>query len=367
MPPPASFSLPRRRGKHHCFFRHPSSSVAAGLLKRRLGESLLNTRIVIPRATLAILFFWTPLLMAQPAQPAAPAPAPPAGLHMVGSDECKLCHEEIYASFQKSRHHTIGSGKTSKWKGNACEACHGPGSKHIDSSAAEDIRQPAKLAARESEQVCLTCHTNQQSQVGRIQGGHGRNQVACTGCHSFHQPGEPLRVKNPAGAGVAISRDARINETCANCHTAQWAQFQKPHHHKLPEGAMSCADCHNPHGSARTASIRMVNANEPNCFRCHGDKRGPFTFEHAAVRLDGCGACHEPHGSANPKMLTRHEERFVCLECHANVGVRPTTPPTSSLGGVPPAFHDLRSPQFRVCSTCHVKVHGSHTDRAFLK
>jgi predicted CXXCH cytochrome family protein len=30
-------------------------------------------------------------------------------------------------------------------------------------------------------------------------------------------------------------------------------------------------------------------------------------------------ACHQPHGSANPRMLTRHEVRFVCLECHSNL------------------------------------------------
>ena len=30
--------------------------------------------------------------------------------------------------------------------------------------------------------------------------------------------------------------------------------------------------------------MRTFAASEPGCFRCHGDKRGPFTFEHAPVR-----------------------------------------------------------------------------------
>jgi hypothetical protein len=34
---------------------------------------------------------------------------------------------------------------------------------------------------------------------------------------------------------------------------------------------------------------------------------------------------------------------------------------------VVPAFHDLRTPRFRVCSTCHVKIHGSNVNRDFLR
>ena len=129
---------------------------------------------------------------------------------------------------------------------------------------------------------------------------------------------------------------------------------------------MSCVDCHNPHGGSRLKQLKAVNGNEPGCLKCHGDKRGPFAFEHAPVKLEGCAACHEPHGSANPRMLTRHEERFVCLECHANLGASGSLA-TKTSGGVPPAFHDLRSARFNKCSTCHVKVHGSQSSRALLR
>ena len=88
---------------------------------------------------------------------------------------------------------------------------------------------------------------------------------------------------------------------------------------------MTCVDCHNPHGSFKPGLMRMANANEPGCFKCHGDKRGPFTFEHAPVREEGCQSCHMPHGSANAKMLIRQEVRLVCLECHANLPVPNTT------------------------------------------
>jgi len=129
---------------------------------------------------------------------------------------------------------------------------------------------------------------------------------------------------------------------------------------------MSCVDCHNPHGSVLPHNFQTVSANEPGCFKCHGDKRGPFTFEHPPVRLDGCVACHEPHGSANPRMLTRAQVRYVCLECHANLP-QPTLPANGVLGTVPPAFHDLRQPRFQNCNLCHQKVHGSYVNRDFLR
>jgi DmsE family decaheme c-type cytochrome len=274
-----------------------------------------------------------------------------------GSEVCQGCHEDIFKAFQRNRHHVVEIEKGRGWAGQACEACHGPASKHTESMSAEDIIQPAKAAAREADKICLKCHINQPTHVGRIQGGHGRNEVSCVSCHSIHK-GE--------AASVVHAKPARVNELCTTCHASTWAQFQRPYKHRLPEGAMSCVDCHNPHGGFRPKMIQTANANEPGCMKCHTDKRGPFTFEHAPVKSDGCAACHEPHGSANPRMLVRHEERFLCLECHANVGA-PASARTQTIGGIPPAFHDLRSPRYRNCSVCHIKIHGSYVDRRLTR
>jgi DmsE family decaheme c-type cytochrome len=116
-----------------------------------------------------------------------------------------------------------------------------------------------------------------------------------------------------------------------------------------------------------TPTVRAVAAaGEPSCYNCHGEKRGPFVYEHEPIRTDGCTACHEPHGSANPRMLTRNQERVVCLECHANVGA-PQPANGSVLGNTPPSFHDLRNPRYQTCADCHVKIHGSNVSRDLLK
>jgi DmsE family decaheme c-type cytochrome len=270
-----------------------------------------------------------------------------------GSTVCGACHEDISNAFAKSPHHVVDTGTKKGWDGRACESCHGPGQKHAEAADPTLIRNPANLAAAATDKICLTCHLNQPTQIGHLESSHAKNQIACTACHKVHSTDQPLVVR----------RADTTNKLCASCHLNEWAQFQRPFHHRLPEEAMSCVDCHNPHGSIRPPMLQSFAANEPGCFKCHGDKRGPFTFEHAPVRFEGCQACHEPHGSANPRMLIRAEVRFVCLECHANL----PNSPVKVMGVVPPSFHDLRSPVFQNCTVCHQKIHGSHVDRNLLK
>lgn len=287
----------------------------------------------------------------------AQEPPKAAAAEYVGSEVCQACHEDISVAFTKTPHHMVETAKRFSRLGQACESCHGPGSRHAESASAEEIRNPAKLRAAQTDELCLACHLNEPAHAGRIQSGHAKGQVSCSGCHAIHGTANALLARRPA----------EVNRQCSSCHVSAWAQFQRPHAHRLPQGAMSCSDCHNPHGGFRPQQVRNFAANDPGCLRCHTDKRGPFAFEHAPMRLEGCNTCHEVHGSANPRMLTRHEVRFVCLECHANVGAMPAGSSGQVLGSVPPSFHDLRSPRFQNCTICHQKVHGSHVDRNLLR
>jgi DmsE family decaheme c-type cytochrome len=285
----------------------------------------------------------------------SPKDAKPA--ETVGSQMCQTCHEDMFNAFAKNPHYVVETDKKRGWASSACESCHGPGGKHAESVSPSDIRQPAKLRTQDADRICLTCHQNQTTHTGRINSSHAKNQVSCTACHAIHKNGP---------TNLVARTPVEINKQCATCHANAWASFQKPHAHRLSQGAMSCVDCHNPHGSTLARSIQTTRADEPACVKCHGDKAGPFPFEHAPVRLEGCGACHEAHGSANPRMLTRSQVRFVCMECHSNLPV-PQPAANSNLGTVGPALHDLRSPRFQNCTLCHQKVHGSYVDRALFK
>ncbi len=298
---------------------------------------------------------------AQAAEAAKPAEAEKPAEY-AGSDTCKTCHEEIYNNFQKTPHFAVETGARKGWEQKACESCHGAGSKHAESASADDIHNPAKLPARQVDRTCLGCHLNQRTSGGRIATGHAKDEVGCTTCHFVH---------GANGAKLVEHNKSAINSKCSSCHVSQWAAFNRPYKHRLPEGAMSCVDCHNPHASFRADSMKTSFGNEPGCLQCHSDKRGPFVFEHPPQRLEGCAACHEAHGSANPRMLVRYQVRDLCLECHANLPIPASTKfgPSKSgvIGGVPPALHDLRTSRFQNCTVCHVKIHGSYVDRTFFR
>ena len=311
---------------------------------------------------------------------AGPGPQKPrtAAAGYVGSEACAVCHAELAEAFTKNPHAVVDREKSHGWEKMACESCHGPGQQHSEAAEAKFIVHHLKEKPAAADAWCLSCHRNQAAPAGRIKGSHANHQTACVACHSVHHA-EPDRAlplfafRSPSVAVVSgvldtsNSRSAKINR---QCDADMWAQFLRPHSHALVQGAMSCTDCHNPHGSNQRVGSRSVArtaGNEPGCFRCHSDKRGPFTYEHASVRLQDCSTCHEPHGSANPRMLTRADTANQCLECHSLLPTGAPNPGQVIGGAVPPAFHDLRQPLYRQCTTCHVKIHGSHVSRGLLR
>ena len=102
---------------------------------------------------------------------------------------------------------------------------------------------------------------------------------------------------------------ASINDTCAQCHRDIRLQFNRRSHMPLPEGQMSCDDCHNPHGTLTDPLLKTNTVNE-TCYQCHAEKRGPFLFEHPPVR-ENCLNCHTPHGSNQATLLVAPDSDFM--------------------------------------------------------
>ena len=230
--------------------------------------------------------------------------APPSipGAEFVGSEECATCHEAITRDFKTATHARLkAQGDNAKNMG--CESCHGPGSLHVQSG------------------------------------------------------GERTKIVNPR----------RSPATCFQCHTEVRAAFQLPHHHPVLEGKVSCADCHNPHrgdavkggGTNVPQSVKgggtMLLGHNETCFQCHTAQRGPFVFEHEAVR-EGCISCHSPHGSVNQRMLTQRNAS-LCLKCHFQ---QQTSDGKIFIGD---SDHSTRLPQGTCWSAgCHEAIHGSQVN-----
>ena len=146
---------------------------------------------------------------------------------------------------------------------------------------------------------CRSCHGVHPQLAAMPNSMHGKNQLACTECHSIHDAKHPVHLLSKAPT-----------ELCSSCHTEIFASFGKPFSHHLREKAVSCVDCHLPHQGfgikpRMTSNLQLQHAHgngESACLKCHTNVRGPFVFEHFPVHAEGCMSCHEPHGSTNPKM-----------------------------------------------------------------
>jgi DmsE family decaheme c-type cytochrome len=271
--------------------------------------------------------------------------------------DCQACHDKaVSPAFQKSQHAKLGE---------SCAQCHPNVAEHVKaqtSGAKGPVPSLKTLKAGEINATCLKCHEKGR-QANYQMSLHSRLNVACTQCHSVHDP------KSPTGQ----LKTRTDSETCFTCHKDQRAKSLRTSHHPVREGKLACASCHNPHDGNRP---KMLNADSVNelCYTCHAEKRGPFAFEHAPVRED-CASCHEPHGTNHPRLLTQKMPN-LCWNCHLtgsghfgsgdNLSTEKGVPiaPTGAPSGYPTVNSRFIE---RNCRTCHVKLHGSnHPSGAFF-
>lgn len=175
------------------------------------------------------------------------------GAHFVGNPVCAQCHATIVRGFPANPHARLVPENAGLPNSTACEACHGPGSKHVEAG----------------------------------------------------------------GGAKFIINPGREPEACFRCHLQVRAEFSLPGHHPVLEGRLQCTECHDPHGGdiyQHAGGLAMARRND-NCAQCHRAQTRPFVFEHPALR-EGCTACHNPHGSVNRAMLTQADDN-LCLRCHA--------------------------------------------------
>lgn len=203
----------------------------------------------------------------------------------------------------------------------SCEACHGPGSIHIELAERKSLFWDrrygyglAKLKDRSAKtelETCARCHSRRRivhpdyspgyefldfyepellttglyhpdGQIldevyeygSFLQSRMHRENVRCTDCHDPHS----TRLKRPG------------NQLCTHCHTVAKGNFDAPahHHHPLtdkPANGTACVDCHMPVKNymvvdpRRDHSLRIprpdltVALGTPNaCQACHKDK-----------------------------------------------------------------------------------------------
>lgn len=243
-----------------------------------------------------------------------------------GSESCAECHDEMAADIQSQPHMTQG-----------CVSCHDDPATHLEEGGGPNIFAfTSDEMPTEKSNKCLTCHAKTTGRY--FASPHGKAAMDCTSCHAIHS-----REPRPALLKTSASK------SCSICHQDVYAQFQLNERHRLQEGILSCASCHDPHKPADTG--RLGGFKHESCLKCHTDKGGPFLYEHEASRIEGCTACHEVHGSPNKHMLTHQSVSDLCFSCHT----------------MAPSFHSRFDSYSTNCTVCHATVHGSNLSKIFLK
>ena len=176
----------------------------------------------------------------QPAATAATAAQPPAPLPpgYAGADTCAICHSDYATNLERTRHGQAAHPDRRPPR-TAARACHGPGQAHVDDESKGHIKRFTGVTPADVNETCLSCH-NRSNHAGWEGSVHEARNLACTTCHSVHNPQSPQ------------NQLAKATETqlCATCHRLQVAKTERAvAHMPVREGKMSCSSCHNPHGS----------------------------------------------------------------------------------------------------------------------
>ena len=160
--------------------------------------------------------------------------------------------------------------------------CHGAGKPHADAEQAAH-GDDAKTAAasklifsfsgnpKQNSERCMQCHNTSKQQSQFDHSTHAMRGVSCIDCHSPHLTAAAENPKGERVQGVqakffslpSLPEENRWltssllkksqPELCYNCHGDVRAQFALPIHHRVPEGAMKCTDCHSPHQELKPA------------------------------------------------------------------------------------------------------------------
>jgi DmsE family decaheme c-type cytochrome len=261
-----------------------------------------------------------------------------------GPKACMECHDNHRVRGILGGPHFVAADPRTPAANAACEACHGPSHEHtLYPTRVSSIRfgKDSLLYPEDQSRQCLNCHQGDHNLWANST--HAAEDLACVSCHKLHTRKDPV-----------LSR-LTLATVCFDCHQRERMELNKPYRHPVREAAITCTNCHDPHGSNGPFMLVKLSNNE-TCYQCHAEKRGPFVHEHEPVQ-DDCMNCHYPHGSNHENLLIARAP-FLCQQCHSD-----HSHPLEAYD-----FQDLPggtgNRQNRViggaCVNCHSNIHGSN-------
>jgi len=261
-----------------------------------------------------------------------------------GEKACLECHDNPRVHGILGGPHFVAADPRTPAANSACESCHGPSREHtLYPTRVSSIRfgKGSYLTPEKQSAQCLRCH--QGDHINWASSTHAAEDLTCVSCHKLHTRNDQMLDR------------LTLADKCVTCHQRVRIEINKPYRHPVREGAITCTNCHGPHGSIGPAMLVRQSVNQ-TCYQCHAEKRGPFMQEHEPVQ-DDCMNCHNPHGSNHENLLVVRAP-FLCQQCHSD---HSHAREAYDLEDLPGGSGSRRS---RVvggaCLNCHSQIHGTN-------
>jgi hypothetical protein len=197
-----------------------------------------------------------------------------------------------------------------------CEACHGPGSKHVPNPSARRM-----FVDLDGSKTCNQCHSRpfgtttgeipaangfirDQSQYLELRASGGHSSFACGYCHESHR-------------SLTFDRANALRNECVACHAEMNMALHKDKVFRRGdyEEPLTCVSCHMPfatlNGSFATAAVIGTKGGRMGDTRTHIFRINsqPIDFT-VFFNADGTQVVRDSQGLAAVTV------DFVCLRCH---------------------------------------------------
>jgi predicted CXXCH cytochrome family protein len=226
----------------------------------------------------------------------------------------------------------------------ACEACHGPGSRHVNLAGRSASRQSssARPESRDTGLV-VNLHASRTVQWGfwsadqKIASAHGslaeaaKQSESCFGCHARRQA-----ITDAPAAGHALLDDYLPQLLESGVYRAdgqidaedfEYGSFIQS---KMHSKGVTCTNCHDPH------SLKLRETGNALCTQCH-----------RADYFDQPGHHHHTQGSAGAQCVNCHMPARTYMQIHSrrDHSLRVPRPDLSAALGIPNSCNDCHRDQ----------------------
>jgi hypothetical protein len=216
-----------------------------------------------------------------------------------------------------------------------CEACHGPGSEHIERvPRGQRIVSPSLLTPERRNMLCGACHARHQGKHGE---GAPLDDALSMPRAGISRSDFLARHVSRVEAGpdaVFPSGDSRLSY-------AQYADFLRSPKYRSVELLVSCSECHDAHRTQGYADDLEDQDADQSCKRCHAAERDVMPHIASKIRF--------PHNVGVAR------EQFTCRICHM---VK-----TGLAGAHVPALRDVTDPDPSHHQTYY---HGDRANHRFV-